>query len=328
MDKTNRIKDLLNGKPTAGTPYSFWTHFPHADLDAKALADTTYAFYKELDLDFIKSAPNGMFSIQDWGCDCDFSQIASGGIAKVTRAAVETVQDWNRLEDLDIEKGSLGRELLSLKRLLQQVKDEAPVIATVFSPMTTAYKLSAGRVLDHLNTHPENVQSGLRVISGTTCRFAQKAVELGCAGIFLATQLCTEEMMNQADYEMYCKPYDLEVLASVKQDAWFNVAHIHGNRILFDAVANYPVEGISWHVWETPPSVTEFLEKTAGKIIVGGLQRSHISQGNYSAAMKDLENMLHLTDGRRLILAPGCTVRHPYNRDLLKTVAAKIRSIG
>ena len=261
MDKARRIKDLLNGKTTAGTPYGFWTHFPHVDLDAKALADTTYAFYRELDLDFIKSMPNGMFSIQDWGCDCDFSQIANGGIAKVTRAAVETPQDWNRLQRLSVEKGSLGRELLSLRRLLQHVKNEAPVIATVFSPMTTAYKLSAGRVLDHLITHPEDVKNGLQVICETTCRFARKAVDLGCAGIFLATQLCTEEMMNPAGYGAYCAPYDLAVLESVKQDTWFNVAHIHGNRILFDAVANYPVEGVSWHIWETPPTADAFLEK-------------------------------------------------------------------
>lgn len=328
MDKASRIKDLLNAKMCEELLYSFWTHFPQVDLDAKSLAETSYSFYKELDLDFIKSMPNGMYSIMDWGCECDFSQIAGGGIARVILAAVEKPEDWNKLQELDLEKGSLGRELFSLKLLLQYVQKTAPVIATVFSPMTTAYKLSGGKVLEHLQTHPEYVINGLRIITETTCRFAQRAVELGCAGIFFATQMCTEEMMTQAGYEKHCLPYDLSVLQAVKRDTWFNVAHLHGNRILFDAVARYPVEGISWHVWETPPGVSEFLEKTDDKIIVGGFQRANISKKNLAAVIDDLDKMVRLTRGSRLILAPGCTVRHPCDRNFLKMIAAKIRTRG
>lgn len=325
MDKASRIKAILNGKTCDRPLYSFWTHFPHVDLAAKSLAETSYSFFKELDLDFIKSMPNGMYSILDWGCECDFSQIASGGVASVSRTAIDKPEDWNQLQKLDIEEGSLGRELYSLKLLLQYVNKEAPIIATVFSPMTTAYKLSGGKVLQHLHTHPEHVINGLRVITETTCRFAQRAVELGSAGIFLATQMCTEEMMTQAGYVEHCMPYDLSVLEAVRRDTWFNVAHIHGNRILFDAVTQYPVEGISWHVWETPPEVNEFLQKTDASIIVGGLQRANISQKNYSALMNDLDNMLDLTKGNRLILAPGCTIRHPCDRDFLKMIATEIR---
>ena len=324
MEKVNLIKSVLNGETPSRTPYGFWTHFPRIDLEAEALADTTYSFYKELGLDFIKSMPNGMFSIQDWGCECDFSQIPNGGVARVVRTAVTNPEDWNRLETLDLEKGSLGRELFSLKLLLQHVNNEAPVIATVFSPMTTAHKLSGGKVLDHLKTHPEEVKSGLHVITETTCRFVEKVVELGCAGIFLATQLCSEEMMTHADYCASCKPYDLAVLDAVNQDAWFNVAHIHGNRILFDAIADYPVHAVSWHIWETPPSVAEFKKKSPDKIIVGGFQRAHISAGNMDAVYEDLENMLRLTGGSHLILAPGCTIRHPCNRSLLKSIASRI----
>jgi uroporphyrinogen decarboxylase len=96
MKKVERIKCILNGETPDRPAYSFWTHFPRTDLDARALAETSYAFYKDLDLDFIKTMPNGMFSIQDWGCTCDFSQIASGGVARVMDTVVKAPDDWHR----------------------------------------------------------------------------------------------------------------------------------------------------------------------------------------------------------------------------------------
>jgi len=328
MEKIERIKCILNGEMPDRPAYGFWTHFPGIDLNAGTLSETSYAFYKDLDLDFIKSMPNGMFSIQDWGCTCDFSQIARGGVARVTNAAVKMPDDWHRLAELDLHRGAMGRELQALQGLLDFVKAEAPIIATVFSPITTAYKLSEGRIFDHLRTCPEKVAHGLDVITDTTCRFVREVVEAGCAGIFLATQVCTAKMMTQEAYAAYAKPYDLRVLGAARQLTWFNVLHVHGNDILFDQVTDYPVHGVSWHIWETPPAVDYFLNQTEHKIIVGGLQRSHITRGDLDAVAEDTQKMLRLTGGRRLIIAPGCTIRHPYNRDMLKQIVSDIRGMA
>ncbi len=328
MNKTERIKCILNGATPDRPAYGFWTHFPKADLDARVLAETSYAFYKDLDLDFIKSMPNGMFSIQDWGCTCDFSNIARGGVARVTDAAVKTPDDWLRLTELDLHKGAMGRELQALQCLLDFVKEEAPVIATVFSPLTTAYKLSQGKIFEHLGTCPEKVARGLDVITDTTCRFARKVIDAGCAGIFLATQMCTEKFMSPQDHAAYARPYDLIVLNAVRQQAWFNVLHVHGEDILFDQIVDYPVHGVSWHIWETPPAVDYFLNQTGHKIIVGGLQRAHITRCDRDAVDNDLQNMRRLTGLRRLIFAPGCTIRHPCNRDELKRISSTIRGMA
>ena len=324
-DKIQLIKDVIKGEKVAKIPYSFWSHFPGVDLDAEKLAQTTYSFYKDLDLDLIKTMPNGMFSIQDFGCECDFSAIASGGVAKVTRLAVNTPEDWKKLDLLDVETGSMGRELNSLRLLLGMVNNEVPVIATVFSPLTTAYKLSGGKVLDHLASDPKAVLPGLAAITETTCRFAQKAIDLGCAGIFLANQLCTREMMTVDGFNTYCRPYDLEVLKSIESASWFNVLHIHGNQIRFDQVRDYPTHGFSYHVWETRPEIHEFLRHTQAKVLMGGIQRSNISQCRPIALMEELKQVWNVTGGRNLILAPGCTIRHPLEKWMLKALVASIR---
>ncbi len=61
------------------------------------LADTTAAFAVRYDLDFVKSMPNGLYCVEDWGCACDYRAIARGGVARVTRPAVTAAADWRAL---------------------------------------------------------------------------------------------------------------------------------------------------------------------------------------------------------------------------------------
>ena len=317
-EKTERIRRVLDGELVDRVPYSAWIHFPGIDLDADRLADATLAFYRDLNLDFVKNMSNGMFSIEDWGCDCDFSAIVEGGVARVTKYAVEGPADWEKLSELDIEKGALGRELRSLSRLLHELRGEAPVLATVFSPLTTAQKLSGTLFLEHLRTHPRSLKQGLSRIAACTARFAVRAIELGCAGLYFASQMSQRSLLAEEEYREFGVPYDLEVLEAVEGGSWFNVVHIHGNGIMFGLLEDYPVQGISWHVWETKPTVEEFVAADNAKCIVGGLRRSMITSGNRPELAKDVSGMMRITGGRRLMLAPGCVVRAPCDLETLR----------
>jgi uroporphyrinogen decarboxylase len=330
-EKTERIRRVLDGELVDRVPFSAWTHFPGIDLDPDRLAEATLAFYRDVDLDFVKSMSNGMFSIEDYGCDCDFSAISEGGVATVTKYAVEAPSDWEKLGDLDIEKGALGRELRSLSRLLDALRGEAPVLATVFSPLTTAQKLSGTLLLEHLRTHPRMVKRGLSTIAACTARFAVRAVELGCAGLYFASQMSQRSQLEEEEYGEFGMPYDLEVLEAVQGGSWFNVTHIHGDDILFGLLKGYPVQGISWHVWETRPSVEEFFAADRAKCIIGGLRRSMITSGNLPELAKNVSEMIRITGGRRLMLAPGCVVRAPYDKETLRYLRRTIdraRGIG
>lgn len=326
--KMERIRLTINGEATDRIPYSFWTHFPGADLDALKLAEETYGFYRRLDLDFVKNMSNGMFSIEDWNCICDFSEVASGGVAKVTKYGVEKPEDWSTIDELDITKGALGRELRSLEHLLKMMKGEAPVLVTVFSPLTTAQKLCGAKFLQHMKTDPDKVKTALAVIAASTIRFAARALEVGCAGVYFASQMSTYESLTEKEYIEFGVEFDLQVLNAVKSMSRFNVMHIHGDNIMFDLLKDYPVQGISWHVWETAPSVPEFLEANTNKCIVGGLQRFHITNNLRTELAAEVANMATLTGGRRLILAPGCVIRAPFNWDTLSFIKETIENVS
>ena len=97
MTKSERIKATLEGRSPDRVPYCFWTHLSEFDLDPDKLAENTHAFYRSVDSDLIKTMPNGMYSIEDWGCEIDYSQVPLGGVAKVKRFAVEQPEDWPKL---------------------------------------------------------------------------------------------------------------------------------------------------------------------------------------------------------------------------------------
>lgn len=187
MTKKERIKAAVSGQTPDQLPYSLWTHMPGIDLDPVLLAEKTYEFYKTYDVDFIKTMNNGMYAIEDFGCEIDYSEVTKGGVAKVVKTPVHKPEDWLSLKVCPVNEGSLHRELTSLKLLLDKVKSEdVPVLFTVFSPVTTADKLSGKQMLSYIrNGYGEQVKKALEVITETTMAVAAEAIRLGADGIFL-----------------------------------------------------------------------------------------------------------------------------------------------
>jgi uroporphyrinogen decarboxylase len=116
MTKLERVRAALRGETPDRPPYGFWTHLPGIDLDPQRLAQATAAFCARYDLDFVKSMPNGLYCVEDWGAVCDYSEIERGGVAKVVSPAIRSTADWATLQHVDIRLGSFGRELTHLRR--------------------------------------------------------------------------------------------------------------------------------------------------------------------------------------------------------------------
>ena len=327
MNKVERIKAALRGDATDRLPYGFWTHMPDIDHDPQRLAEATAAFAQRLDLDFVKSMPNGFYCVEDWGCEIDFSEIAQGGIGKVVRPAVITLADWAKLAALDPTQrdSAMGRELLHLSQLVQRVGVGVPVLATAFSPLTIANKLSNGQHRAHLASDPGAVMAGLEMITQVTCDFVRAAIVRGCAGIFFATQDATHQAFDETTYRRVAEAFDHRVLNAARDaGGWFNVLHMHGDDVLFDVLKHYPVDALNWHIGETPPAISDY-RNSGGKLpIVGGLQRGYITSGNLEAVFGDIDLAVAQTRKRGLIIAPACVIRHPVDEAVLQKIINKI----
>ena len=320
MTKKERIWAAVHGETPDTLPYSFWTHLPGIDLDPEKLAEHTYNFYKTYDVDFIKTMNNGMYAIEDFGCEIDYSEIAKGGVAKVVKTPIHEAGDWLKLKPCSVEEGSLARELKGLRLLLDKVKGEdVPVIFTIFSPLTIANKLSGNTLLQYLaDGHSEEVHSALKVITQTTCDMARAVLDLGADGIFFAAQSSTYDFMTAEEYHQFGVPYDLEVLQAAEK-GWMNTIHAHGVNIMFELLKDYPVQVFNWHAWETLPAVDEASVLT-GKCLMGGLKRTDITQRDRGAIQHQIYECYRMLGGRNQILTPGCVIRYPLDKDTLTYV--------
>ena len=326
MTKLERVQTALRGDAPDRPPYGFWTHLPGIDLDPDRLAQATAAFCTRYDLDFVKSMPNGLYCVEDWGAVCDYSEIERGGVAKVVTPAIRSASDWANLQHVDVRMGSFARELRHLRLLLELLGPDIPVLATVFSPLTIAAKLSNGAHRGHLASDADSVRQGLATITDVTSAFAQATIEMGCAGVFFAVQEATHATLDEETYRTFGEPYDRRVLAAAKAaGGWFNVLHMHGEDVMFELLQAYDVAALNWHIGETPPTIAEYRAAGGNRPILGGLQRGHITRLDDAAVRGDIERTMAQTAGRGILIAPACVIRYPVDDATLLGAARLIK---
>lgn len=316
MTKRERIMAAIDGKKVDTIPYSLWSHMPGIDLEPKLNAEKTYEFYRTYDVDFIKTMNNGMYSIEDFGCAIDYSDIAKGGVAKITKTPIHSAEDFKQVKEVSIEEGALKREQEYLRLLMEKLAGEdVPVIFTIFSPITTANKLCGNKLLQYIEEgHGDLIHGALKEITKTTCRLVERVIKMGVSGIFFASQMSSYTVTTEEIYEEYGAVYDRQVLNVSK--GWCNVLHAHGDDIMFGILKDYPVQVFNWHAWQTLPTIEEAGCYT-GKCLMGGIERMDITNHNKNALRNEIFNTIKATGGRHLILTPGCVIRYPLDDKML-----------
>lgn len=306
MNKRERLEATVAGEAVDRPAVSLWRHFPGDDQWAEELARSTLDFQRAYDWDFIKCMPASNYCLLDWGAESHYLGHEEG-IRAWGRRVIQRPEDWTRLPILDVRKGMLGESLRALSLVGREVGEEVPFIQTIFNPLAQAKNLAGERLLADLRQHPEEVRAGLETITETTVRYIEAARATGIAGIFLALQHATYDLLSEAEYREFGRPYDLRLLEAA-QDLWFNVLHLHGRNIMFDLVADYPVQVLNWHDRETPPTLRETLARFPGALL-GGLHRLEtMVRGTPEEVRAEAQEALEQTAGRRLILGTGCVL--------------------
>ncbi|MGI6163247.1 MAG: uroporphyrinogen decarboxylase family protein [Bacillota bacterium] len=304
MSKKDRLKSVLAGRKADRIPYSVWFHSTLIDFDPKKLAEIQYSLYKEMDFDFVKLMPNGLYSTIDWG---NKIKMFDDGvrIAEVETFAVQSPSDWAELGHIDPGKGAFGQANEALRIIKDMADGEIVVLQTVFSPLTTAIKMARPVLKEHMRTNADKVHQGLGVIADVTAEFVRQAIDAGADGLFFATQLATTEMTTTTEYEEFGVPYDQKVLAAA-QDAWFNILHLHGNNPMVELGEKYDVHVLNWHDKRVGPSLAEYRGSTK-RCLMGGLnEEGPLYRGPDSAIRDEVFKAVKDAGECPLILTPGC----------------------
>jgi len=310
LSKRDRLEAVISGGPVDRPAVALWRHWPVDDQYSDNLVRATLTFQHDYDFDFIKMMPSSNYCIVDWGAQSRWEGNFEGTREWGPRV-IQKPEDWMHLRLLDPYQGMLDAVRRALLAVGEHVGEEVPFIQTIFNPLAQAKNLAGNeQLLTHLRRYPDMVKVGLGTITETTIRFIEAARESGMSGIFLALQHATYDLLNESEYRAFGRPYDLRILEAAG-DFWFNLLHVHGNNVMFDLVADYPVQAINWHDQETPPSLAEALDVFPGAL-AGGLHRHRdLLQGTPDLVRQRVQQAAEQTGGRRLIIAAGCVTLIP-----------------
>lgn len=307
MDHWARIEAAIAGQPADRVPVALWRHFPVEDQDAGRLAALSLKWQRDWDFDLVKFMPSGTYSVEDWGATSVYEPVFNGARA-ITVPGVKRAEDWRRLPRLDPYKGVLAAQNEALAQAAKELKGGVPILQTVFSPLTTARKLAGEALLAQLRSAPEAVEAGLRAITDTTIDFSLAALARGAHGLFFATQLATTDVLTVPEYQRFGVRYDLEVFGAIQAKARLNMLHLHGENVMFDLLASYPVEMINWHDRLTAPALKDALGRFKGAVVGGVEERELIVSGGEAAVRAQVRDAIAQCGGRRLVVGPGCVV--------------------
>jgi uroporphyrinogen decarboxylase len=311
MSKWERIEAVLQGGEVDRVPIGFWRHYFLQEWAPRRLAELTLDLHRRLDTDIVKLTPSGMYPIQDWGATIRFGRDDHSS-PRWIEAAVGSANEWEALPRLDVTKGAWGRELETIHHLATDLEDTAPLLMTLYSPLTIASMLcwdkdSRGRVIEDLRQSPRKLHAGLETIRDVVLDYADACLEAGATGLFFATQMANYDDLTPEEYREFGMAYDLPILESVVGKSRLTVLHVCKRNLMFGQVVDYPVDVIHWADRVTRPSLAEARQMT-DKALAGGLAEETLLNGTEEEVMAEAGEAIVQTDRRGFILAPGCVI--------------------
>jgi uroporphyrinogen decarboxylase len=306
MTKRERIKAALAGKAVDRVPMGFWRHWPGDDQQPESLVRVTLEFQQRYDLDFIKIPVSSTYCVNDYGVKHEYRGSIMGDRDYLS-TVIKNVDDWDRIQPLDVNKGQYGQHLEALRMIIKKRESNTPVIFTIFNPLTMASYLAGDEtLLVHLRLYPDKVEKALKALSETCSNFVKAVIAEGADGIFLSTRWASYELMSEDEYRRFGKPGDLAVLVASSL-GWFNVLHLHGQHPMFNIIVAYPVQAVNWHDRTTRLGLKDAQKLFHGAEMGGIEQYKILNLGSPLDVELQVHDAINQTEGRRLIITPGCT---------------------
>ncbi len=308
MNKIERVQAALRGEKVDRIPASFWFHFPPDQVAGKAMAEAHLAYYRYVDLDFLKV-------------------MSDNGYPPTEGVTLSGPADWRQLRLPPLGAPHFQAQLDGLKRIADAIGQEALIITTIFNPFATGNRLCDRHVTEHMAQDAQAVSAGLGVIAEALAGFALACLEAGANGIFFSAQGGETDRFAREVFERYLKPHDLTILKAVAGRAEFNLLHICGYNLRLDAYRDYPAHAVNWSPQWNNLSLSEGW-KLFDMALVGGLdQRGPMVAGTPEGIAAEVQAAVAEVSTRRFMLGAGCTLPEDISWDSIRAAIQAARSL-
>jgi uroporphyrinogen decarboxylase len=329
MNKRERVDAALRGDVVDRVPISFWGHDYLREWSSAGLADAMLDNYYTFDWDYMKVNPRASYHVEDWGGELVRPTDRSHG-PTFKRPAVREPGDWRRLRPLEPDRGVLGEQLVALRQIRDGLKGEAYFVQTIFSPLSVAKYLVGNRpelVMSAIEDDPGALRAALNVIVETFAIYTGACMEAGASGIFFATTgWASADQLTQDQYRRWGTDYDMPVVEAFAERAPLNILHNCGANIYFDLLTDYPVHAISWAATlPGNPTLAEGKARTDKAVMGGVSEKTTLVNGTPERVAAEVRAAITQTEGRRVLVGPGCSIPPAASQENLAAAANAAR---
>jgi uroporphyrinogen decarboxylase len=307
MTPIQRTLAVISGENPDRTPVSLWRHFPPDARYGRAAVDAHLDHLREYDLDFLKVMNDNGYP---------------------TRPEIKACADLRHLCVLNGDEDGFGLQLDLLSALAAELNDKVLMTTTMFNawavlrrlatpkdadthgpprlgpPTTDADKRMAELVAEDRTA----VANALDAIAASLANFAAKCIDAGADGVFLSVR---DDWVNTPEngldtYDEMVRTGDGQILSAARRGR-FNMLHVCGTPLDFDAFAAYPAHVINWADRAAGPAIADVIRDVRPAVAGGVDNLSTLARGRPDDVAAEVRDALQQARDRPIMITPGCT---------------------
>jgi uroporphyrinogen decarboxylase len=303
MNKREAVLSLLDDtQPQSYIPAAFFLHFPSEFHAGQAAVDKHTEFFRHTNMDIVKIQYERRFPVIP---------------------DIQKPEDWVKLPRYG--KDFFEGQLEAVKGLVQNLKEEAVIIVTLYSPFMCIGHTVGKELRDqHLQQDPEAVKKGMETMTDSLLTFVRECVKLGVDGFYTSTQGGEATRFDDPSiFDIAIKPYDLTLMNEVDETCEFTILHVCDYALPYDDFGRfvaYPGNVVNTPLHVGDQEITmEAVARKFNRPFMGGMERLGILATGTPEQVKQATEAVLKEAPERFMLGADCTVPAETPWDNLKT---------
>jgi uroporphyrinogen decarboxylase len=164
------------------------------------------------------------------------------------------------------------------------------------------------RITSLLKQDRAAVAAALGTIGESLANFARLCLQAGANGVFLSGRDEWADRRENGDgtYDEMVRPTDLAIL-NAAAGGTFNVLHICGRAVNFEAFARYPVHALNWADRSAGPSIAYARDRVKPTLMGGVDNLRELPNGKPADVVAQVRDAVRQAKHRPILITPGCT---------------------
>ncbi|MBN1488304.1 MAG: hypothetical protein JXA69_00175 [Phycisphaerae bacterium] len=308
MNRRERVQTVLDGRWPDRPPVSFWYHFSHEEAAGQPAIDAHLRHIEKYDLDFCKVMNDNRYPREPG------------------QETIRELADLKRLTVLTGTEDAFAAQLAVIEGLAKAFGGEVFTCTTIFNPWTTLRQLvepprkthGPPKITDiderdeHITTMLKAdraaVAAAIDTIAESLANFARACIAAGADGVFMSVRddWVDRQANGPETYDEIVRPADLKILNAAAAGT-FNMLHICGKALNFEAFAGYPVQVLNWADRAAGPSIAYARDRVKPTISGGVDNLKELPAGTPDEVAAQVRDAVRQAKERPILMTPGCT---------------------